>query len=172
MSERRMTEDDYAKLAELEDAFERKDLEYFKAFLGKSNGLPLLLRVHSVCMVEQIGNEGLVKSICQVLKDDPSPLTRHEAAFTLGQLGFKSAAPALAVAMLTDKSPIVRHESAVALSSIGATDALPQLERAMSDVDEDVSNSALIAYEYLTYLSRKRETDGKNPVPVQPKIRL
>jgi hypothetical protein len=56
--------------------------------------------------------------------------------------------------MLKDESPIVRHESAVALSSTGATDALSQLERAISDNDEDVSNSALIAYEYSTYLRR------------------
>jgi hypothetical protein len=82
LGELRMNEADYAKLAELEDAFERKDLEYFKTFLGKSSGLPLLLRVHSVCMLEHMGNEDIVKALGQVLRDDPSPLTRHEAAFT------------------------------------------------------------------------------------------
>ena len=172
LGELRMDEADYAKLAELEDAFERKDLEYFKTFLGKSSGLPLLLRVHSVCMLEHIGNEDIVKALGQVLRDDPSPLTRHEAAFTLGQLGFRSAVPALVEAMLKDESPIVRHESAVALSSIGAEDALPELERAINDKNEDVSNSALIASEYLTYLSRKRDSVSKVGATLKPKIRL
>ena len=51
-SESRMSEN--VKLAELEEAFEKKDLEYFKALMGKSKGLPFLLRVHSVCMLEVI----------------------------------------------------------------------------------------------------------------------
>jgi len=76
-------------------------------------------RVHAVCMLENTGNESIVAVLCRVLKEDPGPLTRHEEAFTLGQLGCRSAVPALVEAMLTDKSPIVRHESAVALSSIG-----------------------------------------------------
>ena len=54
MGESRMSENDYVKLAELEEAFEKKDLEYFKALMGKSKGLPFLLRVHSVCMLEVI----------------------------------------------------------------------------------------------------------------------
>jgi len=96
-------------------------------------------------------------------------LTRHEAAFTLGQLGYRSAVPSLVEAMLRDESPIVRHESAVALSSIGDQTVIPELKRAIDDKDEDVSNSALIAYEYLTYLQRKQPTEG---TAVKTKIRL
>lgn len=165
-----MGENDYVKLKQLEDAFERKDLEFFKAFLGNSKELPLLLRVHSVCMLEHIGNEEMVQPLCQVLKEDESPLTRHEAAFTLGQLGYRSAVPALVRAMLDDKSPIVRHESAVALSSLGDDTIIPQLKKAIGDDDEDVRNSALIAFEYLTYLKQKKGTEP--PDLVKPKIRL
>lgn len=171
MDEVRMRENDYETLAKLEDAFERRDLAYFKSFLQNSKGLPLLLRVHSVCMLEDIGNEEMVGSLCKVLKEDPSPLTRHEAAFTLGQLGYSSAVPALIEAMQHDESPIVRHESAVALSSIGDDAAVPQLKKAIEDKDEDVRNSALIASEYLSYLRRKRENVPAG-VPVKPKIRL
>jgi len=120
-----MENNDYEKLKQLEDAFERKGLAFFKAFLDNSKALPLLLRVHSVCMLEHIGNEEMVEPLCQVMKEDESPLTRHEAAFTLGQLGYRSAVPALAHAMLHDRSPIVRHESAVALSSIGDDAIIP-----------------------------------------------
>lgn len=162
---------DYDILANLEEAFERKDLQFFKTFLERSAKYPLLLRVHSVCMLEDIGNEEMVGPLCKVLKEDESPLTRHEAAFTMGQLGFRSAIPALVDAMLHDTSPIVRHESAVALSSIGDDEVVPQLKRAIEDEDEDVRNSALIAFEYLTYLQEKRSTGPEN-VAVKPKIRL
>ena len=111
-------------------------------------------------MLEHVGDERVVPSLCRVLKDDPSPLTRHEAAFTMGQLGFRSAVPALVDAMLNDGSPIVRHESAVALSSIGDDTALPELEKAIRDKDEDVSNSALIAWEYLSHLRRRQPGSG------------
>ena len=161
---------DYVKLKQLEDAFEKKDLEFFKTFLESAKDLPLLLRVHSVCMLEHIGNEEMVGTLCKVLKDDESPLTRHEAAFTLGQLGYRSAVPNLVCAMLQDPSPIVRHESAVALSSIGDHAIIPQLKKAIEDVDEDVRNSALIAFEYLTYLKQKKDTETQ-PI-VKPKIRL
>ena len=164
-----MSENDYESLKKLEDAFERKDLSYFRSLLENSQSLPLLLRVHSVCMLEHIGDEQIVGPLGKVLKHDSSPLTRHEAAFTLGQLGFRSAVPALVESMLHDQSPIVRHESAVALSSIGDPSIIPQLKQAIGDDDEDVRNSALIASEYLTYLQRKRTDDD---AVVKPKIRL
>jgi deoxyhypusine monooxygenase len=164
-----MGENDFSTLAQLEEAFERKDLARLISLLERSKGLPLLLRVHAVCMLEHIGDESAVQPLCRVLKEDTSPLTRHEAAFTLGQLGYRSAVPALVQAMLNDVSPIVRHESAVALSSIGDDEVLPQLEKAISDRDEDVSNSALIAFEYLSYLKQKRQS---SPEPVRPRIRL
>jgi len=164
-----MREDDYATLAQLEEAFERRDLSKFTSFLEGSRGVPLLLRVHAVCMLEHIGDESAVRPLCKVLKEDSSPLTRHEAAFTLGQLGYRSARPALVEAMLSDDSPIVRHESAVALSSLGDDSVLPELEKAIGDKDEDVSNSALIAFEYLSYLARRRQA---SPEVVKPRIRL
>ena len=166
----RMEEADFEALDELEKAFERKDLMFFKAFLERSKDYPLLLRVHAVCMLEDIGNEEMVNPLCRVLKEDYSPLTRHEAAFTLGQLGYRSAVPALVESMLHDASPIARHESAVALSSIGDDSIVAQLKEAIEDEDEDVRNSALIAFEYLTYLQRRRGASGN--VAVKPKIRL
>ena len=166
----RMKEDDYKILDQLEEAFKAKDVPYFISFLERSKDFPLLLRVHSVCMLEHMGNELVVPQLCKVLNEDSSPLTRHEAAFTLGQLGYRSAVPALITAMRTDPSPIVRHESAVALSSIGDDLAIPELEKAIEDSDEDVSNSALIACEYLSYLRREKRTP--NASSDKPKIRL
>ena len=164
-----MKSEDYGKLSLLEKAFEQKNVSYFISFIANSKDLPLLLRVHAVCMLEHIGDESAVPSLCKMLKEDPSPLTRHEAAFTLGQLGFKSAVSALVASMLNDPSPIVRHEAAVALSSIGDDTVLSELEKAIQDSDEEVSNSALIAWEYLSYLRRNRESTHKQ---ARTKIRL
>ena len=169
MGDLRMGEIDFATLARLEEAFEKKDLSQFISFLKGSVGLPLLLRVHAVCMLEHIGDESVVQPLCRILKEDPSPLTRHEAAFTLGQLGFRSAVPALVEAMLNDLSPIVRHESAVALSSIGDDEILPKLEEAIGDKDEDISDSAMIAFEYLSYIKRRRRD---SPEVARARIRL
>lgn len=170
MTDLRMRETDYQTLADLEDQFERKNIPYFNSLLGKLDGLPLLLRVHAVCMLEHIGNEATVPSLCEVLKHDRSPLTRHEAAFTLGQLGYRSSVAALVDAMRNDESPIVRHESAVALSSIGDATVLQDLKKAIDDLDEDVADSALIAFEYLTYLSKKARAE--NGPSKKLKIRL
>lgn len=162
-----MKEEDYIALTQLENAFKAKDIQFFISFLNQCKDRPLLLRVHAVCMLEHIGNEQVVPNLCKMLKEDASPLTRHEAAFTLGQLGYKSGVAALVDAMKSDPSPIVRHESAVALSSIGDDIAIPELEKAIKDHDEDVRNSALIAWEYLSYLKRSRNVNMDNP-----KIRL
>jgi deoxyhypusine monooxygenase len=165
-----MEDSDYEKLKQLEDAFKRKDLPFFKAFLDNSKECPLLLRIQCVCMLEHIGNEDMVSRLCQVLKSDENPLTRHEAAFTLGQLGLRSGVPSPVEAMLRDRSPIVRHEAAVALSSIGDDAVAPELQKAIEDEDEDVRNSALIAFEYLSYLGRKKNV--RTEYVAKPKIRL
>ena len=99
----------------------------------------------------------------------PQSLARQEAAFSLGQLGYRSAVPALVQSMQADASTIVRHESAVALSSIGGYGIIPELEKAIGDRDEDVSNSALIASDYLTYLKKKGQASAGT---VKPRIRL
>jgi deoxyhypusine monooxygenase len=117
-------------------------------------------------MLEDLGEERVVALLCKVLKDNPISLTRHEATFTLRQLGYKSAVAALVTAMLSDESPIIRHASAVALSSICDDAALPQLEKANEDQDYDISNYTLIAWEYLSYLKRSTRERAK------PQIRL
>jgi len=81
---------------------------------------------------------------------------RHEAAFSLGQLEFKSAVTALMGAMANDESVLVRHESAVALGSIGDEIARPGLIDRLQDPDEDVRLSAEVALADLDFLGRLR----------------
>ena len=124
----------------MEDAFQRKDESYFVKVLQTEPSL--VLRVHAVCILAEVGGENSVPTLSDVLLHDPDPLVRHEAAFSLGQIGNAEGNAALAEAVVKDKDPIVRHESAAALGSVGSADSEGVLTRALEDEDEMVRNSA------------------------------
>ncbi len=145
---------DFGTLEKMEWAFSKGDVAFFETVLGGKSSL--LLRIHGVCMLADMKDERVVPALCKALRQDPSSLARHEAAFSLGQLGFKSAVPSLLEAMAEDESVLVRHESAVALGSIGDEQARDGLARACNDSDEDVRLSAEIALADLDFLQRLR----------------
>ena len=124
----------------MEEAWGRKDESYFIEVLR--NEPSLVLRVHAVCILAEVGGEKSVPALADVLLHDPDPLVRHEAAFSLGQIGLSEGNKALARAVVEDKDPIVRHESAAALGSVGSADSEEVLVKAESDPDEMVRNSA------------------------------
>jgi deoxyhypusine monooxygenase len=124
----------------MEDAFQRKDESYFVKVLQTEPSL--VLRVHAVCILAEVGGEKSVPTLSDVLLHDPDPLVRHEAAFSLGQIGNPEGNVALAEAVVNDKDPIVRHESAAALGSVGSAESEDVLTDALDDEDEMVRNSA------------------------------
>jgi len=124
----------------MEDAFQRKDESYFVNVLQTEPSL--VLRVHAVCILAEVGGEKSVPTLSDVLLHDPDPLVRHEAAFSLGQIGNVEGNVALAEAVIADEDPIVRHESAAALGSVGSAGSEDVLEKALADEDEMVRNSA------------------------------
>jgi deoxyhypusine monooxygenase len=107
-------------------------------------------------MLADMKREDAIPALALALREDLSPLVRHEAAFAMGQLEFKSAVPSLLEAMARDESVLVRHESAVALGSIGDERARLGLLSALEDVDEDVRLSAEVALADLEFLKRLR----------------
>jgi deoxyhypusine monooxygenase len=94
------------------------------------------------------------------LKSDINPLVRHEAAFSLGQLGFTAGIQALADAVRSDPSLFVRHEAAIALGVIGSESARKTLNEALDDESEEVRESALVALANLDYI-RKKDRNNK-----------
>ena len=98
--------------------------------------------MHAVSILAEVGGEKSVPTLADVLLHDPDPLVRHEAAFSLGQIGLSDGNRALAEAVIADKDPIVRHESAAALGSVGSAESEEVLTRALADSDEMVRNSA------------------------------
>ena len=127
-------------MKKMEEAWEKKDETYFVKVLRTEPSL--VLRVHAVCILAEVGGEKSVPTLSDVLLHDPDPLVRHEAAFSLGQIGISEGNVALSEAVINDKDPIVRHESAAALGSVGSADSEGVLTRALSDEDEMVRNSA------------------------------
>ena len=93
-----------------------------------------------------------VPTLSDVVLNDPDPLVRHEAGFTLGQMGLASGVHALEEAVKHDKEAIVRHETAAALGSIGNQSARGTLEAALMDEDELVRNSAAASLFNLKFL--------------------
>lgn len=124
----------------METKYNQKDEEFFIWVLQNEDSL--VLRVHAVTILAEIGGEKAVKALSDVLLHDPDPLVRHEAAFSLGQIGLSSANKSLCHAALKDPDPVVRHESAAALGSIGSPEVLDVLERVAKDPEDIVRNSA------------------------------
>ena len=152
---------DFDTLEKMEWAFSKGDINTFHRVLDSKPSI--LLRIHSVCMLADMKNEDAVPLLCRALREDSSPLVRHEGAFALGQLGFKSAVNSLLEALEKDPSVLVRHESAVALGSIGDERAREGLTHATSDTDEDVRLSAEIALADLDFLHRLRTRSKTSP---------
>lgn len=96
---------------------------------------------------------GVVPFLTDVLRDDESPLVRHEAAFGIGTLGSGRDSACVIHALKYDGSNMVRHEAAIALSEIGGKDAIPVLEAATTDSDPAIASSARFAIQsILLYL--------------------
>lgn len=150
----------------MEEAWERKDETFLVHILESEPSL--VLRVHAVCILAEIGSEKSVPALSDVLLHDPDPLVRHEAAFSLGQIGFSEGNKALGVAVLQDRDPIVRHESAAALGSVGSPGSVSVLTKALSDPDEMVRNSAkasLFNIEFLKQYSKGESARERAPRP-------
>jgi HEAT repeat protein len=150
----------------MEEAWEKKDESYFIKVLR--NEPSLVLRVHAVCILAEVGGPRSVPVLGDVLRHDPDPLVRHEAAFSLGQIGLSEGNRALAEAVLHDRDPIVRHESAAALGSVGSADSEEVLTEALSDADEMVRNSAkasLFNIKFLKQYSASSSARDRAPRP-------
>jgi len=107
-------------LAEMEERYEKKDKEYFVQLLDHKD---YVIRTRAVCILVDFGGEEMVSHVAKVLKNDSNELVRHEAAFSLGQMCYRSGVKPLEDAVKNDPSFFVRHEAAIALGVIGSQDA-------------------------------------------------
>ena len=137
-------------LTEMETQYDNQNEQYFKDLLKHEDSV---IRTRIICILADISGVDAVDSISRVLENDKNALVRHEAAFSLGQLGYTAATAALSNAVKSDPSYFVRHEAAIALGVIGSEDARETLNEALNDESEEVRESAIIALANLDYVS-------------------
>ena len=137
-------------LAKMESEFNANNKDFFRNLLFHPDHV---IRTRAVCIFADIAGEKSIIPISIVLKNDLDELVRHEAAFSLGQLGFTSGIKPLCEAVDKDPSFFVRHEAAVALGVIGSEEARETLIRALNDKSCEVRKSAEVALANLDYIS-------------------
>ena len=137
--------------AEMESHYEKQDTDYFVKLLDHDD---YVVRCRATCILVDLGGEDKVKHVAKVLKDDPNELVRHEAAFSLGQMCYSSGIIPLEDATKNDSSMFVRHEAAIALGVMGSKKSRETLENALSDPDEPVRDSAVVALSNLEFMEK------------------
>ncbi len=137
--------------AEMEDKYEKKDTDYFVKLLEHED---YVVRTRATCILVDFGGEDKVEHVAKVLKNDSNELVRHEAAFSLGQMGYSIGVAPLEDATLNDPSMFVRHEAAIALGVIGSQNAKEALEKALDDPDKPVVESAVVALSNIDFMEK------------------
>ena len=93
----------------------------------------------------------------RVLREDPSGLVRHEAAFALSNFPDDACEALLCSVGLEDPNYLVRHEAAIALMTVGSESSLECLERGLLDSNNEVIVSCRLAISSIHYrLSHRR----------------
>lgn len=146
-----VTDDRLQLFAEMEEKYEKKDVNYFVNLLDHTD---YVVRTRATCILVDFGGEDKVQYVAKVLKNDENELVRHEAAFSLGQMCYSSGIGPLADATLNDPSMFVRHEAAIALGVIGSKEAKQVLEKALKDPDVPVVESAIVALSNIEFMEK------------------
>ncbi|KAJ8905898.1 hypothetical protein NDN08_002401 [Rhodosorus marinus] len=107
-----------------------------------------------------------VEALASAMRDDPSSLVKHEAAYVLGQTENPLAVKYLE-GTLSDigEDPMVRHEAAEALGAIASPDCVEILERYGSDEEQVVRETVEIALMRIAQKSGEKElTTTEHPI--------
>jgi len=146
-----VTENRMKLFSEMEEKYEKQDIDYFVKLLDHED---YVIRTRATCILVDFGGEDKIPFIAKVLKNDPNELVRHEAAFSLGQMGYHIGIKPLEDATKNDSSMFVRHEAAIALGVIGSTDAIPILQQSLNDADKSVAESAVVALSNIEFMDK------------------
>lgn len=146
-----VTEDRLRLFSEMEEKYEQKDADYFVKLIVHDD---FVIRTRATCILVDLGGEDKVQYVAKVLRNDSNELVRHEAAFSLGQMGYSSGIKPLEDATKNDPSMFVRHEAAIALGVIGSKEAIPTLKNALKDPDKPVVESAVVALSNIDFMDK------------------
>ena len=114
-------------------------------------------RIQAAFHLENAVKDENILKLCKGLMTDPSPIVRHEFAFSLGETGYsKIAGKYLMKAVEFDSNIFVRHEAILALATLGKKEFIPFIEKFLNSKEKEIAESAEIA------LQRLRETGNSN----------
>lgn len=107
-------------------------------------------RIQGAFHLESALKDSSIKALGEALMSDPSPIVRHEFAFSLGETGHPQiAAEYLKRAVENDSNIFVRHEAILALATLGKEEFIPFVESFLADPEPEMAESAEIALERL-----------------------
>ncbi len=108
-------------------------------------------RIQAAFQLENNADDVTVAVLGKALLSDPSPIVRHECAFSLGETGHPDkAASYLIQAIQTDQHVFVVHEALLALGTLGDQTFIPFITKYLTHKNKDIAESAEIALERLT----------------------
>ncbi|MEM3112835.1 MAG: HEAT repeat domain-containing protein [Candidatus Pacearchaeota archaeon] len=105
-------------------------------------------RIQAAFHLENAVNESSIRALGKALFTDPSPIVRHEFAFSLGECGhIELASKYLIKAVENDENIFVRHEAILALATLGKEEFIPFIKNFINDPIPEMAESAQIALE-------------------------
>ena len=107
-------------------------------------------RIQAGFKLENAIEDESIRKLGKALLTEPSPIVRHEFAFSLGETSHKKIAiPYLMKAVEGDKNIFVRHESLLALATLGDKSVIPFIEKFINSDELEIKESAEIALQRL-----------------------
>lgn len=107
-------------------------------------------RIQGAFQLENAKKEENILKLVKGLFTDPSPIVRHEFAFSLGETGRGDlVGKYLKKSVEEDKNLFVRHESILALSTLGDKEFIPFVKKFLNAPEKEMSESAEIALQRL-----------------------
>lgn len=89
-------------------------------------------------------SDDAILQLIKGLRMDPSPIVRHECAYSLGEMTSNLGTDALVEAIYKDPNSFVKHEAALAVSNLGQ--GREAIEHLLDHPDPDVVATAEISY--------------------------
>ncbi|MEN9626439.1 MAG: lyase HEAT-like repeat-containing protein [archaeon] len=109
-------------------------------------------RIQAAFHLENAIKDENIKALITALFTDPSPIVRHEVAFSLGESAHpRLAAKYLMKAVEEDSNIFVRHEAILALGTLGKKEFIPFVKKFLRDKEPEMVESAEIALERLEH---------------------
>ncbi|MBI4154502.1 HEAT repeat domain-containing protein [Candidatus Woesearchaeota archaeon] len=102
-------------------------------------------RIQAAFKLENRFDKVAIEAFKKAIKTEPSPIVRHEIAFSMGETGSKELVNPLIEAMENDPHIFVRHEATLALGTLGKKEAVPHLKKILKCGIPEIEESAKIA---------------------------